>query len=94
MYPTKQGDWVKAGIASTAQQKLGLPVLSKQDCIAKFGNINVLESHICAGGELGKDSCKVTRITESCRNLIWCRATLAGRCTWQRWSRRVLRRAR
>ena len=56
-----QGDFEKANVAKSVQQKLQVPVLSSADCTRKFQNFNPLSSQICAGGELGKDSCKVVK---------------------------------
>merc|ERR1719300_1488431 len=43
---------------SAKQQRLGLPVLSSEQCKRKWKFFTPTESQICAGGELGKDSCK------------------------------------
>ena len=56
----KQGDFASSGVASKRQQKLEMPILSPADCTAKWGpEFKTVESQVCAGGELGKDSCKV-----------------------------------
>ena len=56
----EQGDFEHHNIASTSQQKLDVPVLSSTECTQKFGRGIIPEdSQICAGGEPGKDSCKV-----------------------------------
>ena len=58
----KQGDFASSGVASKRQQKLEMPILSPADCTAKWGpEFKTVESQVCAGGELGKDSCKVRR---------------------------------
>jgi len=44
--------------ASQLQQELAVPVLTPQECRAKAPNYNLEEYQICAGGELGEDSCK------------------------------------
>ena len=54
-----QGDFDRANVANTAQQKLEIPVLSLSDCTQKFGRFVPEDSQICAGGDYGKDSCKV-----------------------------------
>jgi len=54
-----QGDFASSGVASKRQQKLEMPILSPTDCTAKWGpEFKTVESQVCAGGELGKDSCK------------------------------------
>ena len=54
-----QGDFAKANVASTVQQRLAVPVLSSTACAKKFQKFEPNVSQLCAGGELGKDSCKV-----------------------------------
>jgi len=53
-----QGDFKTDNVANTVQQRLGIPVLSASQCTQKFGRFKPLESQLCAGAELGKDSCK------------------------------------
>ena len=58
----KQGDFLRAGVANQVQQQLELPIISSYDCKQKFDNVfSPVESQICAGGEIGKDSCKVNQ---------------------------------
>jgi len=54
----QQGDFKRANVASTSQQKLEIPVLSTSECTRKFGKFVPEDSQICAGAEIGKDSCK------------------------------------
>eukprot|EP00092_Neocalanus_flemingeri_P015778 GFUD01017082.1.p1 GENE.GFUD01017082.1~~GFUD01017082.1.p1 ORF type:complete len:578 (-),score=97.32 GFUD01017082.1:48-1781(-) len=54
----KQGDFDKANVASTVQQRLEVPVLSSSECSRKFRSFEPDVTQICAGGEIGKDSCK------------------------------------
>jgi len=54
----EQGDFKTANVASSSQQKLEIPVLSSSQCTKKFGKFVPEDNQICAGGELGKDSCK------------------------------------
>jgi len=44
------------GVGSRILQKLQLPVLNNQQC--KIGRLTPRPSQLCAGGELGKDSCR------------------------------------
>jgi len=54
-----QGDFASTGVASSVQQMLEVPILRKEECKAKWDNkYEPAESQICAGGEIGKDSCK------------------------------------
>ena len=53
------GYFAKANVASTVQQRLAVPVLSSTACAKKFLTFVPNISQLCAGGELGKDSCKV-----------------------------------
>ena len=56
-------------VETAAQQKLDLSVVSNQACAQTWNDISEnrlnitgdlsLEHHLCAGGEVGKDSCKV-----------------------------------
>jgi hypothetical protein len=54
-------------IVSTArQQKLKVPFVSNEECIERFQDFGAnlendlsVDKHLCAGGEKGKDSCKV-----------------------------------
>ena len=56
----EQGDFKNSNVASSVQQMLGVPVLSVDECKEKWGGyLEVEETQICAGGEKGKDSCKV-----------------------------------
>jgi hypothetical protein len=56
----QQGDFKNSNVASAVQQMLGVPVLSFEECREKWGGyLEVEETQICAGGEKGKDSCKV-----------------------------------
>ena len=54
-----QGDYAENNVANTVQQKLGVPVLSTSQC----GRFLPTMSQICAGGELGKDSCKASLLS-------------------------------
>ena len=47
-------------VASPIQQKLGVPVLTVEQCASKFPRLTLLESMICAGGEKDKGSCSVS----------------------------------
>jgi len=53
-----QGDVDEFGVGSKQQQKLVVPVLSPSICKAKGEGFDVRENQVCAGGEIGKDSCK------------------------------------
>ena len=55
---TGQGDFGDLGVGSAVQQKLAIPVLTEEECEEKYGAFRVRDSQICAGGEVGKDSCK------------------------------------
>ena len=55
----QEGDFETTNVASSVQQRLGVPVLSSSECTQKFGKFKPISSQICAGGEEGKDSCKV-----------------------------------
>ena len=56
----EQGDFAKDNVASKVQQMLALPVLSTEECQDKWsGFLELEETQICAGGEMGKNSCKV-----------------------------------
>eukprot|EP00092_Neocalanus_flemingeri_P075460 GFUD01093474.1.p1 GENE.GFUD01093474.1~~GFUD01093474.1.p1 ORF type:complete len:480 (-),score=113.09 GFUD01093474.1:19-1458(-) len=46
------------GVGSRKQQKLKLPILSKEQCKKKNKQFVHRDSQICAGGELGRDSCR------------------------------------
>ena len=48
-------------VATSIQQRLAVPVLSDEECREKF--LLPTARQICAGGELGKDSCKVRETT-------------------------------
>jgi len=56
--PGQQGDFNETHVASSVQQRLGVPILSSSECKRKFNNFNPNNNQICAGGEPGKDSCK------------------------------------
>jgi len=47
----------KQKVASPIQQKLAVPVLSSEQCSAKLFDFIPRADQICAGGEVGKDSC-------------------------------------
>jgi len=53
-----QGDLKDYGVASRSLQKLDIPVLDPEECSEKFGGFKPIPTQVCAGGELGKDSCK------------------------------------
>jgi len=53
-----QGDLKENGVASKSLQKLAIPVLDPEECSVKFGGFKPISTQVCAGGELGKDSCK------------------------------------
>jgi len=53
-----QGDLKDYGVASKSLQKLDIPVLDPEECSEKFAGFRPIETQVCAGGELGKDSCK------------------------------------
>jgi len=55
---TLQGDLQDYGVASKSLQKLDIPVLGPEECSEKFAGFKPIETQVCAGGELGKDSCK------------------------------------
>jgi hypothetical protein len=56
----QQGDFKNSNVASSVQQMLNVPVLSFEECKEKWGGyLEMEETQICAGGEKGKDSCKV-----------------------------------
>ena len=46
--------------SSSIKQKLSVPIIEQEQCIAHFGvnGVPILDQHLCAGGEEGKDSCK------------------------------------
>ena len=51
-------------VPSASQQVVDLPVLNRQECQEKLNNrfrgVKIDDSHICAGAEKEKDSCKVS----------------------------------
>jgi len=56
---SNQGDFSRVGVAEEWQQQLQVPILTKENCTDKFkGRFTPDKTQICAGGELGKDSCK------------------------------------
>lgn len=55
-YSREVGDG-KERVASSIQQKLEIPILNDEDCSAKMRGWKPRGTHICAGGEVGKDSC-------------------------------------
>jgi hypothetical protein len=65
-----QGDFAKANVATTVQQRLAVPVLSSTACAKKFNKFEPNVSQLCAGGELGKDSCKVGLQVKSKKTII------------------------
>jgi len=74
-----QGDFARNNVASKVQQMLALPVLSTEECQEKWNNfLDLEETQICAGGEVGKDSCKgdsggplyMSRVTSSGRAVL------------------------
>ena len=56
-YNRDEGDFRICDVARCVQQMLGVPVLSVGQCKEKWKGVD--ETHICAGGEQGKDSCRV-----------------------------------
>ena len=56
---------VKQKVASSIQQKLAIPVLDNVQCGAKLFDFVPREDQICAGGEVGKDSCGVSFVWQS-----------------------------
>ena len=52
-----KSDLTVARVATSIQQRLAVPVLTDEECREKF--LLPTSKQICAGGELGKDSCKV-----------------------------------
>ena len=56
---------VKQKVASSIQQKLAIPVLDNPQCGAKLFDFVPREDQICAGGEVGKDSCGVSFVWQS-----------------------------
>ena len=50
----------KERVATEIQQKLAVPVLSSEQCSAKLFDFIPRADQICAGGEVGKDSCGVS----------------------------------
>jgi hypothetical protein len=56
----EQGEFKTSNVASSVQQMLEVPVLSFGQCKEKWrGYLEVEKTQICAGGEQGKDSCRV-----------------------------------
>ena len=61
----RQEDMQTRTVASGEQQKLRMPVVSNAECASKYTdlfkrNVNshiLVQEHVCAGGELKKDSC-------------------------------------
>ena len=49
---------VRERVGSAVQQKLALPVLSESECSGRY--VEPRPDQICAGGEEGKDSCRVS----------------------------------
>ena len=59
------------------QQKVDLPILSDQECDSKFdGAVRPDNTQICAGGEEGKDTCRVRGVHYGehiyCSFVIYC----------------------
>lgn len=50
----------KQRVASPIQQKLAIPVQSSEQCSQKYFDFIPRNDQICAGGEIGKDSCSVS----------------------------------
>ena len=59
IWSSEQGDFAETNVASSVQQRLGVPVLSSSECTQKLGRFKPDATQICAGGELEKGSCKV-----------------------------------
>jgi hypothetical protein len=60
VFAREQGDFKTSNVASSVQQMLEVPVLSFGQCKEKWrGYLEVEKTQICAGGEQGKDSCRV-----------------------------------
>ena len=57
-FQNDQEDYFNVGVPKAIQQVLAVPVLSSSDCGESF--ITPEKSQICAGGDRGKDSCKVS----------------------------------
>lgn len=53
-----QGDIEEYGVGSRIQQKLQLPLLNSSTCSDLFRGFQHRNSQLCAGGEVGRDSCK------------------------------------
>ena len=54
-------------VSTAEQQKVELPVVGHEACAETWSGVGInitaelsLETHLCAGGEEGKDACKVT----------------------------------
>lgn len=76
----KQGDFLRAGVANQVQQQLELPIISTYDCQKKFEDVfSPVESQLCAGGEIGRDSCKVNQRQNFDQKV---KAKLSGRLRW------------
>ena len=62
-----QADEEIAVVSTAEQQKVELPVVGNEACAETWSGVGInitaelsLETHLCAGGEEGKDACKVT----------------------------------
>ena len=62
-----QADEEIAVVSTAEQQKVELPVVGHEACAETWSGVGInitaelsLETHLCAGGEEGKDACKVT----------------------------------
>ena len=69
-------------VATSTQQKLAVPVLSDDQCVAKFPGFTPRPEQICAGGEDG-DTCSVSsfQISSVPIDHIFLRVILEGLCT-------------
>jgi len=52
------GDRAEHRVGSAKQHSLDIEVLSKEQCLEKWPQVDFHPSQMCAGGEKGKDSCK------------------------------------
>jgi len=57
-YTKVQGDFDGFNVASKSLQKLAIPILDPEQCSDKFPGFKPVPTQVCAGGEIGKDSCK------------------------------------
>merc|ERR1712080_549089 len=52
------GNFTSIGVHTNHLQKLEVPVVSNEECTRKMEGFSISEHNICAGGQVGQDSCR------------------------------------